>query len=143
MSILVAILILLVVILIAYGLNKIWYGAKCSQLCVYSHSEKGLNYPWLSDIHGGLVKIQYEEPVGAGTWNDYTDHIWDIHCRVVDHSAKGLVADHMRAFVNPDTRFARLMFHFADGTAMEPTQDFYEREAAWLGARQATGCRQN
>jgi hypothetical protein len=100
--------------------------------CVDSHSQDGLNYPWLSDLHGGLDHVEYEEPAGSGVWNVYTRDIWMTHCKVVSHKPGDLVAAHMRAFVDKGTRFARLMFFFRDGTTMEPTQDFYQREAAWI-----------
>jgi hypothetical protein len=102
--------------------------------CVVSHSEDGYNYPWLRDVHGGLVYIEYEEPPGAGVWRRYTRKTWEAHCRVVSHHPDTLAMDHLRAFVNPQTRFARLMFHFRDGTAMEPAPYFYELEAAWIRA---------
>jgi hypothetical protein len=100
--------------------------------CVESHSEDGLNYPWLRHVHGGLAYVAYEEPPGTGVWRRYTRAVWGAHCRAVSHDPASLVAAHMRAFVDPQTRFARLMFHFNDGTVMEPVQEFYELEARWI-----------
>lgn len=102
--------------------------------CVESHSEDGLNYPWLRHIRGGLSHVLYEEPAGSGEWRPYTREVWGAHCRAVSHDPAALVAAHMRAFVDPQTRFARLAFIFRDGTATEPTQEFYELEAAWIAA---------
>jgi hexokinase len=53
------------------------------------------------------------------------------HCRAISHRPADLVAAHVAAFITPQTRFARLRFHFADGTVMEPVPYFYELEAAW------------
>jgi hypothetical protein len=100
--------------------------------CLYLHSPNYANYPWLAHIHKGVKYIQFEEPVESGKWRDYDDHIWDIHCKVVDHTAGNLAKDHIRAFVDPKTRFARLMFHFNDGTIMEPTKEFYELEERYF-----------
>lgn len=128
-------LILLLVLLLGYlffrAINQPC--SKCNgDKCLASHSPNGLNYPWLADIHGGLQKVMYEEPADSGKWRDYDDKVWAVHCEVINHTPEKLVADHMRAFVDPKTRFAKLHFYFKDGTVMEPTQEFYEREAAWL-----------
>lgn len=102
--------------------------------CVYTHNEDGLDYPWLADIHGGLSHILWTEPPTAENWRPYNDVVWRNHCKMIDHT-KNLVENHMRAFVYPDTRFARLMFVFRDGYRTEPTRDFYEREAKWFAQR--------
>jgi hypothetical protein len=104
-----------------------------------AHSQNGLNYPWLNDIHGGLLKIQYMEPPNSGIWKDYTDATWTIHCSVISHEPNNLIADHIRAFVNPQTRFARLKFIFNDHTQIELDEkyaiDFYQREANYFKSR--------
>lgn len=134
---LIIVLIVLIIILLLVGgaENFVGYFRKgtSSSLapCVKAHSQNADNYPWLNHIHGGVKKIMYEEPAGSGQWAEYTDKIWAIHCKVVDHDAD-LVEGHMRAFVNPETRFARLHFYFQDGTVMEPTRQFYELERAWF-----------
>ncbi len=97
--------------------------------CVRAH----LSYPWLDGIHGGLNKIMYEEPAGSGVWKDYDVNIWNIHCKVIDHDPSNLVDAHMKAFVDPSSRFAKLHFYFKDGTVMEPTRQFYELERNWFG----------
>jgi hypothetical protein len=124
-------------ILIGAGLALVGVGAALRArgrrvTCTESHSEDGLNYPWLRGVHGGLHHIEYEEPVGAGVWRRYTRGVWKAHCRVVSHAPAALVQSHMAAFVDPQTRFARLRFHFYDGTVQEPTRDFYELETAWI-----------
>ncbi len=118
--------------------------------CSYAHKETGLNYSWLNKEFGKVLKIEFEEPVDknnlnsqgkpiydneemVGNWQPYTDKIWDIHCKpnVIDHSPSKLVDQHLAAFVNPQSRFARLKFtlHKNDKIyQMEPTKRFYELE---------------
>jgi hypothetical protein len=102
--------------------------------CVHAHSETGLNYPWLAGVHGGLDHIQYEEPAGSGVWKPYTDAIWAIHCKVISHDPAALVDAHVKAFVDPATRFARLAFFFRDGTVTEPTREWYQLEADYFSS---------
>lgn len=104
-------------------------------LCLESHMEPeqgGLNYPWLDHIHGGLDYIRYEEPPLSGSLQDYTEDTWKAHCSQVDHHPSRLVYSHYNAFINPETRFARLFFYFKDGTVMEPITQFYQLEAQWM-----------
>ena len=61
-----------------------------------------------------------------------TRQIWAIHCRVISHSPDQLADAHDRAFINPATRFARLAFHFRDGTVSEPIREWYELEADYF-----------
>jgi hypothetical protein len=109
---------------------------KCIEECTHAHSEHGLNYPWLDDIHGGLDKIQFMEPPSSGRWIDYTDEIWKIHCKVIDHNPDNLVKAHIDAFVDPKTRFAKLLFIFKDGVKVElddrHAREFYAREADYF-----------
>jgi hypothetical protein len=110
---------------------------ECVGECLTTHSVRGLNYPWLNDIHGGLMKIQYMEPPISGQWVDYTDDVWSTHCSLISHNPDTLVDEHINAFVNPDTRFARLQFIFNDGTViqledMDTANDFYTREADYF-----------
>jgi hypothetical protein len=111
--------------------------------CTQVHADKvdgGLQYPWLDGIHGGLAKTEYEEPVDSGVWRDYTKKIWEIHCRVVSHDPKNLVEAHIRAFVEPENRFARLRFTFRDGAVVASDdavafRRFYEMERNWFATR--------
>jgi hypothetical protein len=131
---LVQIIILLLLFILATALY-ITFGPSsqgCIEKCAEVHSTNGKNYPWLSDIHGGVQRVQFMEPISSGVWTEYTDKIWKIHCKVIDHNPANLVASHMAAFVNPETRSIKLNFIFNDGTQMEPTQEFYEREAAYF-----------
>ena len=100
-------------------------------VCVQAHDAKMMNYPWLRNIHGGLSYILYKEPADTGSWKMYTEDIWKLHCKNVDHDMN-LVDAHYDAFINPETRFAKLMFVFKDGTKMEPIIEFYELEADWF-----------
>lgn len=102
------------------------------QECVISHSQKGENYSWLNVLgHGNLVNVWYEEPVDSRNWKIYTPKVWQTHCRVIDHG-DNLYEDHLRAFVNPETRFAKLLFLFEDNTLMEPTSEFYILEQIYF-----------
>lgn len=128
-------LILIFIMIITYSYIKNFENfnaTSCIENCVKSHSEKGFNYPWLNNIHGGLKKIQFMEPPNSGKWNDYTEAIWETHCKIISHEPKDLVNAHVKAFINPNTRFAKLNFHFKDGTIMEPTIQFYELENDWF-----------
>ena len=114
--------------------NKSNNGSNKCVDCKFAHKESGLNYPWLSHIHGGLDHIEVEEPVGTGIWKKYTEDNWKSHCdpKIVDHHPDQCVKSHMKAFVNPRTRFARLHFHFKDGHVQEPVEEFYRLEAEWF-----------
>lgn len=99
--------------------------------CTHAHSHSGLNYVWLEKDYGILQNVKFEEPVNSGKWRDYTDEIWKIHCKVVSHDPKKLVQEHVKAFVDPKTRFARLIFTFKKNGKVysrEPDRRFYELE---------------
>jgi len=138
--ILLLILIFLCIIML-YNRNIILYKAesfitstnKCIDNCVDSHSQNGDDYMWLNQLgHGKVVNIYFEEPVNSGKWTLYDDNWWKVHCKVIDHRPDNLVKSHVDAFINPHTRFARLMFTFQDGKKMEPTKEFYELEANYF-----------
>lgn len=134
----VTLIIFLIIVLIIFSSrcanNYESYSIKndCIKNCVISHSENGLNYPWLNHIYGGLIKIKFEEPPNSGDWKDYNEDIWKIHCKVINHNPINLVDAHVNAFINPNTRFAKLEFYFKDGTIMEPIIQFYELEKQWF-----------
>ena len=111
------------------GKNKPQYSRKCINTCLTSHSQHGENYVWLNVLgNGPIVKIEFEEPVGSGNWRLYTDKWWETHCIAVDHRPGSLAEAHIKAFVNPKTRFARKRFTFENGLITEPTNQFYELE---------------
>jgi hypothetical protein len=110
---------------------------KCISKCTEAHSENGDNYEWLLQLnHGQVKKIEFQEPIRANEegFRNYTDTIWKIHCKVVGHG-KDLVKNHVKAFIDPQTRFARLRFTFEDGTVMEPTVEFYQLEKEYFKRR--------
>jgi len=123
--------------LILIGGDNISKSPKCINDCVGSHSQKGGNYIWLNVLgHGKVIKIEFEEPVYSGNWRLYTDKWWNVHCKVIDHSPNNLAVAHVKAFINPNTRFARKRFTFEDGTITEPTPKFYELEQEYFAANQ-------
>jgi hypothetical protein len=103
-------------------------GEEPCQVCVDYRDELGSNYIWLQKLgHGSVEDIWFEEPVDSNNWTGYDKSWWETHCLVVSHG-EDLVESHFDAFVDPETRFARLMFLFKDRTLMEPTKEFYELE---------------
>lgn len=101
----------------------------CRSNCVQSHSQQGEDYVWLNVLgHGHVAKVYFCEPPDSDNWRLYDDHWWKVHCKAIDHRPEYLVDAHMKAFVNPDTRFARMRFHFEDGTVTEPNKLFWELE---------------
>lgn len=97
--------------------------------CLRTHSQENPeNYEWLHELgHGKIISVFYEEPAMSGDWKPYDMETWKTHCRVVSHG-RDLYEAHMKAFVNPQTRFARLRFNFEDGTSSEPNSRYYELE---------------
>lgn len=102
--------------------------------CTFAHQSTGLNYIWLEPYYGKLLKVEYKEPAETGQWRDYSDKIWEIHCKVINHG-DNLIEAHMKAFVNPATRFAKLRFTFnKNGTiyTREPDINFYKLEKEYF-----------
>jgi hypothetical protein len=85
--------------------------------CVITHDEKyGRNYEWFDVLgHGHVIKVWYEEPVGSSKFVLYTTKWWETHCEVVSRG-KNLYNAHIKAFVDPKTRFAKMLFEFSDGS---------------------------
>ena len=96
-----------------------------------SHSEEELNFPWLQ--LGDIAWAEVEEPVGSGAWRRCDAAYWAAHGQAVSHEPRELCAAHVRAFVTLGTRTARLLFHFKDGTVLEPTAEWFHAEGAWVG----------
>lgn len=107
----------------------------CIKDCVYVHTPEGLNYPWLNDINGGLLKILYMEPPNSNVWKEYSMKNWINHCKI-NHNPEKLVEAHKKAFVNPKTRFAKLKYIFKNGTETEIDDKhagiFYPKEAEYF-----------
>jgi hypothetical protein len=110
--------------------------------CIDAHIPEGKNYEWLLEKFGKVVEIKFEEPARikddpvfqngkmVGEWSPYTNKIWEIHCRVIDHK-NNLVQSHYDSFIDRNKRFARLCFTFNKNGKiyeMEPTREFYELE---------------
>lgn len=113
-------------------------GNKCIKDCIYVHKQDGLNYPWLNDVNGGLDHIEYMEPPNdpKQEWKQYGEHQWHSHCTWINHDPDVTVDEHIKAFVNPETRFAKLRFFFKNGKIIEldydHAKDFYQREADYF-----------
>ncbi|MDE2095840.1 MAG: hypothetical protein KGL39_01185 [Patescibacteria group bacterium] len=110
----------------------------CNALCFDSHRKAGGNYEWLRAEYGTVLKIEFEEPANSGRWVEYDDRWWHVHCDVIPHTVRDLVDAHVRAFVDPSTRFARLRFTFDQNGRQytaEPTRRFYELERDYFARR--------
>lgn len=110
--------------------------SSCIKQCMHVHMQEGLNYPWLNDIKGGLHKVQYMEPPNSGEWKEYSEKTWRGHCKLVSHNADNLIYDHIKAFVNPDTRFAKLKYIFNNGEEIELDYkhaiEYYQKESEYF-----------
>jgi len=97
--------------------------------CLATHDEKyENNYPWLSALgHGKVIYAFFEEPVSSGKFKVYDSKWWKVHCDKVSHG-NDLYQAHVEAFINPETRFARMFFRFEDNTLMEANEEFYRLE---------------
>lgn len=104
--------------------------------CVNVHSQNpmGRDYEWLDVLKfGKVLKVEFEEPAGSGNWKMYTDKWWGVHCKAIDHSPDKLVDAHVKAFINPDTKFANLRFYFEKlSVPIPPEKHWYELEAAYF-----------
>ena len=90
------------------------------------------NYIWLDVLgHGRVMKVWFEEPVGSGNMRFYTTKWWKVHCKVVSHGTD-LYDAHIKAFVDPKTRFAKLLFLFEDNSLIEANETFYELEQQYF-----------
>jgi hypothetical protein len=97
--------------------------------CVVTHDEKhGRNYVWLDVLgHGPVERVWFEEPVGSSKYVLYTTKWWETHCKAVSHGTD-LYNAHVKAFVDPKTRFAKMLFMFSDGSLIEGNKEFYQLE---------------
>jgi hypothetical protein len=112
--------------------------------CLITHTQNRPDggYVWLNKLgYGKVLKVEFEEPVGSGNWRLYTDKWWVTHCRVISHNPKELAGAHIKAFVDPSTRFARMMFYFDSGKIVEATADFYRLEQEYFAEKEI--CRGN
>jgi hypothetical protein len=135
MHLLLILLIIFLLVILAYHISchTEYFSASCASQCAHSHSQNGENYVWLNPLgYGSVIKVEFEEPIFSGNWTLYDDSWWETHCNAVDHNPNNLVRSHVDAFINPNTRFAKLRFSFTDGSILEPTKQFYELEAAYF-----------
>lgn len=104
--------------------------------CLLTHDEVyGNNYVWLDVLgHGRVVRVWFKEPVDSKEFVLYNTKWWETHCRVVDHGSN-LYDSHVRAFVDPKTRFARMLFLFEDGSLIEANEEFYRLEQEYFNSQ--------
>lgn len=86
--------------------------------------------------YGTLLWIDFEEPINSGNWRTYDRYWWSRHGGAIDHSPDNLYQEHVRAFVNPKTKFINLLFWFQrpDGSVYStpPNEHFYQLEAEYF-----------
>lgn len=124
-----------------YG-YRIYRGLKFTWLekVFYAHSKGGDNHLWLRDIYGELLEVYIEDPINTmylddqgapiynmsgeiiGEWKEFNEDMRITHCQSIDHR-DDLVEAHLRAYVYPESRFARLKYVFRKG------YNTYEKEA--------------
>jgi len=103
--------------------------------CLETHDQHFRNnYVWLTALgHGHVVRVWFQEPATTGEIKLYTTEWWKAHCRVVDHGENLYIA-HVKAFVDPFTRFAKMIFQFEDGIQLEADESFYALEQKYFDA---------
>lgn len=103
---------------------------------VTSHDQSFGNYVWLHPYYGTLLWIDFEEPIGSGNWRTYDRYYWSRHAGAIDHNPDKLYEEHVKAFVDPETKFINLLFWFQkpDGSvySMPPNEHFYQLEAEYF-----------
>ncbi len=103
---------------------------------VTSHDQSFSNYLWLHPYYGIVLWIDFEEPAGSEKWLTYDRYYWCRHSDVVNHHPDVLYEEHVREFINPETKSINLLFWFQrpDGSvySMAPTEHFYELEAEYF-----------
>lgn len=100
----------------------------CSD-CLETHDQQyDQNYVWLDVFgHGPVDRVWFCEPPESHEYVLYTTKWWETHCKVVSHY-DDLYEAHVKAFVDPKTRFARMIFLFEDGSLIEANEEFYRLE---------------
>jgi hypothetical protein len=103
---------------------------------VFSHDTSGDNYVWLWPTYGKVLWIDFQEPAGQGEWRPYNKFFFGRHGALVSHQPEDLVEEHVRVYIDPETRKIALKFWFQrpDGSvySKEPTRHFYELERDWF-----------
>jgi hypothetical protein len=117
----------------------------CIQETVDAHDQKGWNYAWLTPKFGRLMWIDHSEPSLRITkkqgkppseWKTYNSWHYARHGSVVDHHPKELEKDHVRWFVDPDTKLIDLRFYLQLPSGLiymtYPIREFYRLEAEFF-----------
>ena len=112
----------------------------CVEDVVNSHDQAFGDYLWLWPKYGRLLWVDFEEPAESGIWRTYDRYYWVRHACVVDHTPDQLYEEHVREYVNPETKKINLLFWFErpDGSvySIAPTEDFYRLEAEYFQHQQ-------
>jgi len=97
--------------------------------CLVTHDQRySRNYIWLDELgHGPVQLVWFAEPADSNEYTLYNSKWWETHCKVVSHG-RNLFDTHYDTFVNPKTRFARMIFLFADKSLIEADEEFYRLE---------------
>jgi len=115
-------------------------GTACVYDTVFSHDQTGDNYVWLQPKYGKLLWVEFEEPAGSGVWRHYDRYYWARHGCVVSHDPDRLVEEHVRYYVDPETKRINLRFWFEDPAGrvhpVAPTREFYQLEADYFRQHQ-------
>jgi transcriptional regulator with XRE-family HTH domain len=88
-------------------------------------------YAWLEFQVATWVSVLIED----GIWSEPRQANRDDfsgHCLWSFHSAGANLQQHLAAHLDPDTRFLRLWYEFADGEIVEATADDFREEVAWF-----------
>lgn len=88
-------------------------------------------YAWLEFHVATWVSVLIED----GVWSEprqATRDDFQGHCLWSFHSAGANLQQHLAAHLDPDTRFLRLWYEFADGAMVEATADDFREEVAWF-----------
>jgi len=108
----------------------------CVKDVVETHDQLGWNYIWLAPLFGRLLWVEFREPTSTGEWKHYNKFWWARHGAVISHNPKKLVDAHVKAYVDPKTKFIDLMFWFQTPQGFvyraAPTKLWYQLEAAFF-----------
>src|SRR5438045_4125887 len=85
---------------------------ECIYETVYTHDQVGLDYEWLWPVYGRLLWVDFEEPAGSGHWRTYDRYWWTRHAALVSHDPDNLVEEHVKWYVDPETKKINLRFWF-------------------------------
>lgn len=106
---------------------------KINKICKSGH-QYPYPYPWLDHMNDGIDYVEFQEPPDKGEWRNYDYNSWRMHCddKIINHNPSKLISSHIKSFINKRTRFAKILYHFNDGTVREPTAEDYMLESKWF-----------